>query len=357
MIDSKPTTGGGGSHAVLVLDPEVTRQKPTMKAVVQDAYGEPEAVLRLEDIAKPVVRDGEVLVRVHAASIHVGDWILVRGVPYVARMATGLAKPKNRVPGTDVAGTVESVGAGVVQLRPGDEVFGWCTGAFAEYACAAADHFLLKPSNLTFEQAAAVGVSAITSLSFLRDQKLRAGQKVLINGASGGIGTFGVQIAKAFGAEVTGVCSTKNVDLVRSLGADHVIDYTREDFTRGKVLYDYILDNVGNHPLSDIRHVLTPTGKLQANNGTSGGRWFGTSGTMIKTAALSKFVPQQMGPSIKFSNREDLEVLKGLIEAGKVTPIIDGNHPLSWTPRAIAQVGEGHARGTVVITINGADHS
>jgi NADPH:quinone reductase-like Zn-dependent oxidoreductase len=328
-----------------------------MKAIVQDTYGEPNAVLRLEDIAKPSVKDGEVLVRVHAASIHVGDWILVRGVPYVARLATGLPKPKNHVPGTDIAGTVEAVGAGVTQLRPGDEVFGWCTGAFAEYASAPADHFLPKPAKLSFEQAAAVGVSAITSLSLLRDRKLQPGQKVLINGASGGIGTFAVQIAKAQGAEVTGVCSTKNVDLVSSLGADHVIDYTHEDFTKAKERYDYILDNVGNHSLSDTRGVLTPTGKLQTNNGTSGGRWFGTSGTVLKTAALSKFVPQQMGPSIKFSNRKDLEILKGLIESGKVTPIIDANYQLSSTPEAIAHVGEGHSRGTVVITINGADHS
>ena len=328
-----------------------------MKAIVQDTYGEPEAVLRLEDVPKPVVKDGEVLVRVHAASIHVGDWIVVRGVPYVARMALGMRKPKNRVPGTDISGTIEAVGAGVTGLRPGDDVFGWCTGAFAEYACAPADHFLPKPASLTFEQAAAVGVSAITALSFLRDQKFQPGQKVLINGASGGIGTFAVQIAKAFGAEVTGVCSTKNVDLVRSLGADHVIDYSREDFTKGKERYDYILDNVGNHSLADTRRVLTPTGKLQANNGTSGGRMFGTMGTVLKTAALSKFVPQQMGPSIKFSNKKDLEAIKGLVQDGKVTPVIDGDHPLSWTPQAIAHVGGGHARGTVVITVDGAGHS
>jgi NADPH:quinone reductase-like Zn-dependent oxidoreductase len=345
MIATKPTTN---DQAPAALQTQVSTR---MKAIVQDKYGEPEAVLRLEEIDKPVVKDGQVLVRVRAASVHVGDWILVRGVPYVARMATGLPKPKNRIPGTDIAGTVEAVGIGVTHLRSGDEVFGWCAGAFAEYACAAEDHFLPKPANLTFEQAAAVGVSAIVALSFLRDQKFQPGQKVLINGASGGIGTFAVQIAKAFGAEVTGVCSTKNVDLVRSLGADHVIDYTRENFTQGKERYDYILDNVGNHSLSDTRRVLTPTGKLQANNGTSGGRWFGTMGTVIETAALSKFVPQQMGPSIKFSNRKDLEVLKGLIEDGKVTPVIDGNHPLSWTPEAIAHVGKGHARGTVVVIV------
>lgn len=323
-----------------------------MKAIVQDTYGEPEAVLGLEDIARPAVKDGEALVRVHAASVHVGDWMLVTGVPYIARPAYGLRKPKNRVPGTDVAGTVEAVGKGVTELRPGDEVFGWCTGAFAEYVCAAADHFVVKPANLTFEQAAAVGVSASTALQLLRDQgKVQPDQKVLINGASGGLGTFAVQIAKAFGAEVTGVCGTRNADMVRSIGADHVIDYTREDFTADGPRYDFILDNVANHSLSATRRALTPTGKLQSNNGTSGGRWFGTMGTVIKTAAVSKFVRQQTGPSIKFPNRKDLVALKGLIEAGKVTPVIDGTYPLSGTPQAIGHVGQGHARGTVVITV------
>jgi len=323
-----------------------------MKAMVQDVYGEPKEVLRLQDIAKPVVKDGEVLVRAHAASVHVGDWMLVTGVPYIARPAYGMRKPKNRVPGTDVAGTVEAVGMGVTELRPGDEVFGWCTGAFAEYVCAAADHFAVKPANLTFEQAAAVGVSASTALQLLRDQgKVQAGQKVLINGASGGVGTFAVQIAKAFGAEVTGVCSARNVNMVRSIGADHVIDYTRDDFTQGKERYDFILDNVGNHSLSATRRILSPTGKLQANNGTSGGRWFGTIGTVIKTAAGARFMHQQLGPSIKFENRKDLMALKGLIEAGKVTPVIDGPYPLRGTGEAIGYVGEGHARGTVVITI------
>jgi NADPH:quinone reductase-like Zn-dependent oxidoreductase len=323
-----------------------------MKAIVQDTYGEPAAVLAFQDIAKPVVKDGEVLVRVHAASVHVGDWMMVTGVPYIARPAYGLRKPKNRVPGTDVAGTVEAVGQGVRELRPGDEVFGWCTGAFAEYACASADHFVMKPANLTFEQAAAVGVSASTALQLLRDQgKVQAGQKVLINGASGGVGTFAVQVAKAFGAEVTGVCSTRNVNMVRSIGADHVIDYTREDFTQGKERYDFILDNVANHSLSATRHALNPKGTLQSNNGTSGGRWFGTLGTVIKTAAVSKFKRQQAGPAIKFENRKDMVALKQLIEAGKVTPVIDGTYPLSATAEAIGHVGEGHARGTVVISV------
>ena len=352
MIETKSTTDSR-APATSKSPVETTAKRSTlMKAIVQDKYGEPEAVLRLEEIATPVINDDEVLVRVHAASLHVGDWILVRGVPYIARMAVGVRKPKNRVPGTDMAGTVEAVGKDVTQLRPGDEVFGWCTGAFAEYASAKAEHVVPKPVNLTFERAAAVGVSASTALQLLRDQgKVKAGQKVLINGASGGLGTFAVQIAKALGAEVTGVCSTRNVNMVHSIGADHVIDYAQEDFTQGKPRYDFILDNVGNHSLSAMRRVLTATGKLQTNNGTSGGRWFGTSGTMIKTTVLSKFVPQQAGPSIKFQNRKDLVELKGLIEAGKVTPVIDGTYPLSQTGAAIAQLGEGHARGTVVITI------
>jgi NADPH:quinone reductase-like Zn-dependent oxidoreductase len=344
-------------NSLIVESEQLGSARASMKAIVQHKYGEPEAVLELQDIAMPVIRDDEVLVRVHAASVHVGDWILVRGVPYVARMATGPATPRNHVPGTDIAGTVEAIGNHVTQLHPGDEVFGWCKGAFAEYACAEEDHLLPKPANLTFEQAAAVGVAASTALQLLRDQaKVEPGQKVLINGASGGLGTFAVQIAKAFGAEVTGVCSTKNVDLVRSIGADHVIDYTQDDFTKGGERYDFILDNVGNHSLSATRRVLTPTGKLQSNNGTRGGRWFGTTGTVIKTAAESKFVRGQLGPSIKFENRADLLVLKDLIEAGKVTPVIDATYPLSRTGEAIGHVGEGHARGNVVITVNGAVH-
>jgi len=324
-----------------------------MKAIVQDRYGKPEAVLTLQEIAKPTVRDGEVLVRVHAASIHIGDWLVVTGAPFIARPAYG--KPKGRVPGTDVAGIVEAVGNGVTNLKPGDEVFGWCAGALAEYACAPEDHFLLKPANLTLEQAAAVGVSASTALQLLRDQgKIQPGQKVLINGASGGIGTFAVQIAKAFGAEVTGVCSTKNAEMVRSIGADHVIDYTNDDFTRNGRRFDFILDNVANHSLSDTRRVLTSTGRLQSNNGTAGGRWFGTMGTVIKTAAVSMFNKRQLGPHIKFVNRKDHEVLKGLIEDGKIRPVIDARYRLSETAEAIGHIGEGHARGTIVITMNGA---
>jgi NADPH:quinone reductase-like Zn-dependent oxidoreductase len=324
-----------------------------MKAIVQDKYGSPGEVLKLQDIAKPLVKDDEVAVRVHAASVHIGDFILVRGLPYFLRMATGLRRPKLRVPGTDIAGTVEAVGKDVKQLRPGDDVFGWCTGAFAEYACAGEDHFLPKPANLTFEQAAAVGVSATTALQLLRDQgKVQPGQKVLINGAAGGVGTFAVQIAKAFGAEVTGVCGTGSVDMVRSIGADHVIDYTKQDFTKGGPRYDFILDNVANHSMSSTRRALTPNGKLQTNGGGhSSGRWIGSMGTVIKAAAASMVVRQQLGPSVKYQNSKDLVALKALVEAGKVTPVIDGTYPLSGTPEAIGHVGEGHARGTVVITV------
>ncbi len=343
MINTHPQTNG---HA----PPTEQASSPLMKAMVQDIYGAPEAVLRLQVIAKPAIKDGEVVVRVRAASVHVGDSILVRGVPYIARMAVGMSKPKNRVPGTDISGTVESAGNGVTNLKPGDEVFGWAAGAFAEYVSAPQDHFVPKPSSLTFEQAAAIGVSASAALQLLRG-KFRPGDRVLINGASGGLGTFAVQLAKAFGAEVTGVCSAKNVEMVRAIGADHVIDYAREDFTKGGTKYDFILDNVGNHSPSQTRRALTPTGKLQSNNGTSGGQWFGATGTMITTAAASMFGRQQLGPAIKFQNRADLLVLKELIEAGKVTPVIDRTYPLAQTGEAIGHVGEGHARGTVVITM------
>jgi NADPH:quinone reductase-like Zn-dependent oxidoreductase len=332
---------------------EAERETEMMRAIVQHTYGAPHTVLALLDIAKPMVKDDEVMVRVHAASIHVGDWLLIRGVPYVLRLFTGLRRPKNSVPGTDIAGTVEAVGKDVTQLRPGDAVFGWCAGAFAEYACAGADHFVPKPDNLTFAQAAAVGVSASTALQLLRDQgKVQPGQRVLINGASGGVGTFAVQIAKAFGAEVTGVCGAKNVDMVRSIGADRVIDYTQEDFTQGGQRYDFILDNVANHSLSATRRALTPTGRLQSNGGGHArGRWVGSLGSVIKVAAVSLFVRQVLGPSVKFQNRADLIALKDLIEAGKVIPAIDGTYPLSGTPEAISHVGDGHARGTVVITV------
>jgi NADPH:quinone reductase-like Zn-dependent oxidoreductase len=319
-----------------------------MKAIVQQQYGS-EETLRLQDVDAPQIGDEEVLVRVHAASIHVGDWVLMSGKPFVMRMATGLRRPKQPIPGTDVAGTVEAIGANVKSFQPGDEVFGWVAGAFAEYAVATEDHLVTKPADLTFEQAAAVGVSASTALQLLRDQgHVQAGQKVLVNGASGGVGTFAVQIAKALGAEVTGVTSTRNVELVRSIGADHVIDYTQEDFTKGGARYDFILDNVGNHSLSQTRRALSPTGRLQSNGGGHSG---GAMGTVIMAMVTSVFVRQQLRPSVKFQNHKDLVALKELIEAGQVNPVIDGTYPLEETPKAIGHVGAGHARGTVVISM------
>ena len=322
-----------------------------MKAIIQDRYG-PAEVLEAADIEKPQIADTDVLVRVHAASAHVGDVIVMTGSPFLMRMATGLRKPKNRVPGTDIAGTVEAVGKDVKGLRPGDDVFGWCTGAFAEYASASEDHFVQKPANLSFAQAAAVGVSATTALQLLRDNgHVQPGQKVLINGASGGVGTFAVQIAKAFGAEVTGVTSTKNLDMVRSIGADHVIDYTKEDFRKGGPRYDVILDNVGDHSMAATRRALAPNGTLLSNGGGHAG---GALGRMIRLAIVSMFVRQQGKPAPKFENRADLLVLKELVEAGKVTPVIDGTYPLRETPRAMGHVAAGHARGTVVLAIDPA---
>jgi NADPH:quinone reductase-like Zn-dependent oxidoreductase len=319
-----------------------------MQAIVQDSYGSAE-VLRSEDIDVPEIADDEVLVRVTAASIHVGDWILMTGSPFIMRFATGLRKPKNRVPGTDVAGTVEKVGSEVKGLRQGDEVFGWGVGAFAEYIHARENQFIKKPANLSFEEAAAVGVSASTALQLLRDDgAVQPGQKVLVNGASGGVGTFAVQIAKALGAEVTGVTSTKNVEMVRSIGADHVIDYTQEDFTAGAERYDLILDNVGNHSMAQTRRALTPDGTLISNGG---GHADGKLGRTVRAMLASMVVRQQAGPTVKTQNRDDLVALKGLVEAGKVTPVIDRTYPLTEAPAAIGHVAAGHARGTVVLTI------
>jgi NADPH:quinone reductase-like Zn-dependent oxidoreductase len=325
-----------------------------MKAIVQDEYGSPD-VLELRDTDKPEIGDDEVLVRVRAAGVNPGDWAITGGLPYIARPVYGLRKPKNAVRGTDVAGTVEAVGAGVTRLRPGDEVFGWCGGlggAFAEYAAASEDALALKPANLTFQQAAAVPMAGLVALQALRDHgNVRARQKVLINGASGGIGTFAVQIAKALGAEVTGVCSTKNVDMVRSIGADRVIDYTREDFTRSGQRYDFILDNVANHSLSDLRRALTPTGTLVPNGGGFDNHWFASAGRVMGAHVLNRFVGHRLRPFLVSPKLEDLVALKELIEAGKVTPVIDRAYPLSETPKAVGHVGGGHARGKISITV------
>jgi NADPH:quinone reductase-like Zn-dependent oxidoreductase len=322
-----------------------------MKAIIQDRYGSAE-VLSARDIERPRIGDGDVLVRVHAASVHLGDWVLMTGSPFVMRFATGLRKPKNPVPGTDLAGTVEAVGKDVHGLRAGDAVFGWCAGAFAEYAAAPAEQFVKKPADLTFEQAAAVGVSASTALQLLRDDgRVQPGQKVLVNGASGGVGTFAVQIAKALGAEVTGVTSTKNVELVRSIGADHVIDYTQQDFTKGPERFDLILDNVGNHSMAETRRALTPAGTLLSNGGGHEG---GKLARVIRATIVSMVVRGQGKPSVKTQNRADLVALRDLVEAGKVRPVIDRTYALAETPMAIAQVAGGHVRGTVVVSVSQA---
>jgi NADPH:quinone reductase-like Zn-dependent oxidoreductase len=319
-----------------------------MKTIVQNGYGSPD-VLELKEIDKPAVEDNDVLVRVYATSIHAGDYFTMRGEPFAVRLAFGLSKPKgNYIPGYDVAGRVEAVGKGVTRLQPGDEVFGACSGGCAEYVCTAEDNLVLKPADVTFEQAAPIATSASAALHGLRDAgKVRSGQKVLINGASGGVGTFAVQIAKSYGAEVTGVCSTRNVDLVRSIGADHVIDYTQEDFTQGGPRYDLILDNVANHSLSDCRRALTPNGLLVPNSGHSGLSY------VIKGYLSSVFVRQQGRPFLSTPNKKDLTVLKDLVEAGKVTPVIDRTYPLAQVAEAMAYVGEGHARGKVVIAVAG----
>ena len=322
-----------------------------MKAIVQDRYGSAD-VLKERTIERPAVGDDQVLVRVHAASVHVGDWVVMTGSPFIMRMATGLRRPKIQVPGTDVAGIVEAVGKDVTTFQPGDAVFGWCAGAFAEYAAANEDQFLRKPSNLTFEQAAAVGVSATTALQLLRDNgKVQPGQKVLVNGASGGVGTFAIQIAKALGAEVTGVSSTKNLELVRSIGADHVIDYTQDDFTAGQERYDLILDNVGNRSMARVRRALKPSGTLISNGGAHAG---GKLGRTIRMLIVSLLVRQQSGPALKTQNHDDLVALNALVEAGRVTPVIDGTYPLSETSKAIARVATGRARGTIVIDVVGS---
>jgi NADPH:quinone reductase-like Zn-dependent oxidoreductase len=326
-------------------------EESAMKAVVQDEYGSPDDVLALEEIDKPAIKDDELLVRVRAASIHIGDIYVMRGVPYVMRPMFGLRRPKARVPGTDIAGQVEAVGTDVKRFQAGDEVFGWCKGGFAEYTNAEEDKLVSKPANLTFEQAAAVPTSALTALQALRDHgKVQPGLKVLIVGASGGVGTFAVQIAKYLGAEVTGVCSTRNMEMVRSIGADHVIDYTTDDFTQGGQRYDLIFDNVGNHSLSDARRALTPDGKLLANGAAVGG-WVGGLGRVVKASASSLFVPQQGRPFVSLPNGEGLATLKELIESGKVTPVIDKTYQLTETPEAMAHVGEGHAQGKSVITV------
>jgi NADPH:quinone reductase-like Zn-dependent oxidoreductase len=321
-----------------------------MKAIVYCDYGAPE-VLRLETIAKPACADDQVLVRVRAASVNPLEWHFMRGTPYVGRLGMGLRKPKVTRLGVDVAGQVETVGPNVTQFKPGDEVFGSAYGALAEFACASERGLVLKPDNLTFAQAASVPVAAVTALQGLRDRgRVKPGQRVLINGASGGVGTFAVQIAKSMGAHVTGVCSTRNVEMVRSIGADQVIDYTKEDFTRSGQSYDVILDMVGSRSLSASRRVLTPGGTYVMVGGPSG-RWIAPLDRAIAAKVLSWFVSQNMGMMLAELNQKDLGVLSDLMRAGKVKPVIDRTYPLSQVPEAIRYLEAGHARGKVVIAV------
>jgi NADPH:quinone reductase-like Zn-dependent oxidoreductase len=334
-------------------EPTPAGSSDTMKAIVQDNYGSSE-VLGLRNIDKPAIGEHDVLVRVRAAAVNPGDWAIMSGLPYIARPAPlyGLRKPKNPVRGVDVAGQVDAIGASVTQFQPGDDVFGWCRGAFAEYAAASEDALAPKPSNLSFEQAAAVPMAGAVALQALRDHgNVQAGQRVLINGASGGIGTFAVQIAKSLGADVTGVCSTPNLDLVSSIGADHVIDYTQEDFTQQDERYDFILDNAVSTPLSKLRRALTPAGMLVPNGGGFGNRWFAGGGRLLSAMVSFRFVSQRLGRFLVAKKQEDLIVLKELIEAGEVSPVIDRIYPLRETAAAIAYVGLGHARGKVVICV------
>ncbi|MET8679607.1 NAD(P)-dependent alcohol dehydrogenase [Streptomyces sp. NPDC004647] len=323
-----------------------------MKAIVQDTYGSPD-VLELRDTAEPVAGDDDLLVRVHAAGVDAGVWHLMTGMPYLLRiMGYGLRTPKVRVRGMDVAGRVEAVGRNVTRFQPGDEVFGACDGSFAEYACAREDRFAPKPANLSFEQAAAVPISAFTALQGLRDQgRVQPGQKVLIIGAAGGVGAFAVQLAKMFGAHVTGVCSTTKADLVRSIGADEVIDYTSDDFADGARHFDLILDAAGNRSLSHLRRALTPKGTLVIVGGEGGGRWFGGTDRPLRALMLSPFVSQRLRGLISAERTEDLQYLRKIIEDGKVMPVIDRTYPLHEVPEAIRYVHDGHVRGKVVITV------
>ena len=322
-----------------------------MKAAVYTRYGSPD-VVQIKDVEKPVPKDNEVLIEVRAASVNPLDWHFMRGTPYFVRILAGLRKPKITRLGVDVAGQVEAVGRNVTQFKPGDAVFGSCRGAFAEYVCTSESTLVMKPDNVTFEQAASAPVAAFTVLQGLRDKgQIQPGQKVLINGAAGGVGTFAVQIAKSFGADVTGVCSTRNVDMVRSIGADRVIDYTREDFTKSGQRYDLIFDCVGNHSLLACRRVLNPKGIYIAVGGPSGRWMIGPLARGITAPVLSRFVSQKLAMVLAKPSKEDLTITHELMETGKVTSVIDKRYRLSEVPEAIRYLEEGHARGKVVITL------
>jgi NADPH:quinone reductase-like Zn-dependent oxidoreductase len=326
----------------------------TMKAIVQDSYGSaPEHVLRLAETDRPAIGDNEVLVRVRAASVDRGTWHLMTGMPKLMRiMGFGFRRPKAPNPGRSMAGIVEAAGQNVTEFRPGDEVYGTCDGSFAEYARAQVGLLARKPANLSFEQAVAIPVSGVTALQAVRDRaKVQAGQRVLIIGASGGVGTFAVQIAKAFGAEVTGVCSTTKMDLVLSLGADHIVDYTHNDFAGGKQRYDVILDIGGNSRLSHLRRALTSAGTLVIVGGETNGRWLGGFDRQLRAMALSPLVSQKLTLLAAKENAADLSALGELVESGKVTPAIDRTYPLGEAAAAIRHLQEGNARGKVVIAV------
>jgi NADPH:quinone reductase-like Zn-dependent oxidoreductase len=342
------TRAGGGSGAAPPAPP-----RQTMQAIVQAGYGSAD-VLRRAEIDKPGIGDDEVLIRVQAAGLDRGTWHLMTGKPYLIRLVSGLRTPKSPVPGLDVAGTVITTGAAVTRFKPGDEVFGISKGSFAEYAPARQDKLVPRPANLSLEQAAAVAVSGLTALQGLRDAgHLQQGQHVLIIGASGGVGTFAVQIAKALGAEVTGVCSTAKTGLVASIGADHVIDYTKSDFADGTQRYDLVLDLAGNTPLPRLRQALTPAGTLVIAGGEDGGRWTGM-GRQVRAMALSPFVHQRLTSLLSRQRQADLEHLAQLIETGKVTPVIGKTYPLHQAPDAMRDLEAGCARGKLVITVTEA---
>lgn len=319
-----------------------------MKAIANREYGSPDK-LQLVDNDIPTVGPGAVLVRVRAASVNPADWHFMRGSPYIIRVVAGLRRPKQTVRGLDVAGEVEAVGENVTGFRPHDAVFGSCQGAFAEYTCGEAGKFAPKPANLTFEQGAAVPIAGVTALQALAG-RVQSGQRALINGAAGGVGTFAVQIAKAFGATVTGVCSGRNLDFVRSIGADDAVDYTLVDFTRNGQRYDLLVDAVGNRSLSDLRRSTTPKGTIVLV-GAGGGKVLGPLLSLPGTLLMSLFMRQRLASVIAKVNREDLEVLKELIEGGKVTPVIDRTYPLNEAADAIRYLEAGHARGKVVLTV------
>jgi NADPH:quinone reductase-like Zn-dependent oxidoreductase len=323
-----------------------------MRAVVHERFGRPADVLRVRDVDTPVAEEGEVLVRVRAAGVAKGDWLITAGQPYIARPSHGIRTPKQRIAGLEMAGVVEAVGPGTSDLEPGDEVFGWCNGAFADYVAVDRGQLASKPSNVTFEQTATVPISGIAALHAVRDQgEVRSGQAVLVIGASGGVGSMAVQVAKAHGAEVTGVCSTRNVDLVRSIGADHVIDYTKEEVGDGGRRYDAIVDIAGNRSISSLRSVLTPEGTLVVVGGTGGPVTMGF-GRTVWAMMLSPFVGQRLRSLLSSPNQEDLNVLKDLLESGDLVPVVDRTYSLDETPEAVAEVGGGRSQGKRVITIS-----